>query len=171
MVAKYKKLWPPSCDPSMGPIDSTICRFWWAPQKVIFFTGQLCIYCPIFKRVSRLVCSLCDKISAKYPPFSSQNYNVSRLVLNIQLLGLYVVVKKSYLPVVLGTNSSWRVPRDSSGRLMGSILLLMGNLKIQLMKWLLKGGMLQPVFFLGIFSAIPATDSPKFWVRQRFWLS
>ena len=23
MVAKYKKLWPPSCDPSVGPIDST----------------------------------------------------------------------------------------------------------------------------------------------------
>ena len=42
MVAKYKKLWPPSCDPSVGPIDSTICRFWWTPQKVIFFTGQLC---------------------------------------------------------------------------------------------------------------------------------
>ena len=25
--------------------------------------------------------------------------------------------------------------------------------------------------FFGFFSAIPATDSPKFWVRQRFWLS
>ena len=43
MVAKYKKLWPwpPSCDPSVGPIDGAICRFWWTPQKVIFFTGQL----------------------------------------------------------------------------------------------------------------------------------
>ena len=53
-----------------------------------------------------------------------------------------VVVKRSYLPVALGTNSSWLVTRDSSGRLMGSILL-MGNLKIQSMKLLLKGGMLQ----------------------------
>ena len=47
--AKYKKLWPPSLGHSMGPIEGTIGRLWWTPQKIIFFTGRLCFFTVGFK--------------------------------------------------------------------------------------------------------------------------